>query len=175
MYEPKNITKEELKKEGMTLKRVIEEKKLIKTKLKLFHILQLEEDIISLNNEGLTLSKLDLEDVYLLEGMHLIVPAADKIIPLKEDNLKLQTYLIYLSYLYNIDLFAIYKIDSEYLWEILSHLQISENIKRNIYSLLFMNRGEYFSTYIEDLNRSEYREELKKDIQILQRSVKNSF
>ena len=107
--------------------------------------------------------------------MHLIVPAADKIIPLKEDNLKLQTYLIYLSYLYNIDLFAIYKIDSEYLWEILSHLQISENIKRNIYSLLFMNRGEYFSTYIEDLNRSEYREELKKDIQILQRSVKNSF
>ena len=175
MYELDNLTKEELKKEGMTLKRVIEEKKLIKTKLKLLHILKLDEDIIALNKEGLTLSSLGLEDVYLLEGMHLIAPIADKIIPFKANNLTLQTYLIYLSYLYDIDLFAIYKINPAYLWSILSELRISENIKRNIYSLLFASKGKYFSTYIEDLNHSEYRDYLKEDKKMLQRSVKTSF
>ena len=40
MYEPKNITKEELKKKKMTLKRVIEQKKLIKTKQKFCYLLR---------------------------------------------------------------------------------------------------------------------------------------
>ena len=136
------------------------------------HILCLDEDIITLNKEGLTLSSLDLEDIYLLDKAHLIVPVADKLIPFTENNLKLRTYLIYLSYLYNINFLDLYQIDLQYSLKLISSLQISENIKRNLYNLQETNKGKYFSTYIEELNNSEYRDSLRIDQKRLQRSVK---
>ena len=59
--------------EGITLKKFIEEKRLLKTKVKLLHILLLDEDIKDLSRECLTLTNLNLEDLLLTEEMHLIV------------------------------------------------------------------------------------------------------
>ena len=157
--------------EGVNLKRFIEEKSLLKTKIKLMHILLLDEDIISLNQKQFTLATLNLEDLIFTEEMHLIVPIKDKIIPFQENDLKLRSYLIYLSYLYHFDFLSIYENDKELLWKLISSLQISENIKTNIYKLLTINKGEYFSTYLEELNSSEYRSFLEEDKLILQRSV----
>ena len=161
--------------EGITLKKFIEEKRLLKTKVKLLHILLLDEDIKDLSRECLTLTNLNLEDLLLTEEMHLIVPVKDKIILGEIDELKLRSYLIYLSYLYNIDFLSIYEQDKELLWDLISRLQISDNIKNNFYQLLTTRNGEFFSSYLEELNNPEYRSSLREDKLILQRSVKNSF
>lgn len=159
--------------EGITLKKFIEEKRLLKTKVKLLHILLLDEDIKDLSRECLTLTNLNLEDLLLTEEMHLIVPVKDKIILGEIDELKLRSYLIYLSYLYNIDFLSIYEQDKELLWDLISRLQISDNIKNNFYQLLTTKNGEFFSSYLEELNNPEYRSKLREDQLILQRSVKS--
>ena len=115
--------------EGINLKRFIAEKRLLKTKVKLLHILLLDEDIKDLNRERLTLSELNLEDLFLTKEMHLIVPVKDKIISGEIDKIKIRSYFIYLSYLYNIDFLSIYEQDKELLWDLISRLQISDNIK----------------------------------------------
>lgn len=171
MIPVQTITREKRIEEGITLKRFVEEKRLLKTQIKLLHILYLDEDIISLNREGLTLSTLDLEDIYLTEEMHVIVPVANKIIAMKENDLKLRTYLIYFSYLYNVNFLKIYENNPQLLWQLISKLQISERIKKNFYELLETNKGAYFSTYLEELNNAEYRSNLREDKLILQRSV----
>ena len=159
--------------EGITLKRFIEEKRLLKAKVKLLHILLLDEDIKSLNHSHLTLVNFNLEDLVLTEEMHLIAPIKDKIISGETNELKLRSYLIYLSYLYNIDFLSIYEKDQALLWNLIQKLQISDNIKNNVYQLLTAKKGEFFSSYLEELNNPEYRSNLREDQIILQRSVKS--
>lgn len=159
--------------EEINLKRFIAEQRLLKTKIKLLHILLLDEDIKDLSRERLTLSELNLEDLFLTKEMHLIVPVKDKIISGEIDKIKIRSYLIYLSYLYNIDFLRIYKQDKALLWELISKIQISDNIKNNFYNLLTTKKGEFFSNYLEELNNPEYRSKLREDQLILQRSVKS--
>lgn len=165
------VITDEKKAEGITLKRFIEERRLLKTKVKLLHILLLDDDILSLEKEGYTISSLTLDDLYLTEDAHFIAPIKNRIVTSKENNLKLKTYLIYLSYLYNLDFFKIYQEDAKTLWELISKLHISKNIKDNLYLLICNNEGEYFSRYLEELNNPEYRGALRDDKLILQRSV----
>ena len=172
MKQKRNVITGKERIEGITLKQFIEEKRLLKTKIKLLHILLLEQDIKELEREYLTLETLQLDDLYLTEGMHLIVPVADKIIPFERNNLRLSTYLVYLSYLYEIDLLTIYEEDPEFLWKILSKLQISGSIKANLYNLMKNNEGECFEKHLEELNSSLYRDSLREDKLLLQRSVK---
>lgn len=172
MNQKRNVITSKERIEGITLKQFIEEKRLLKTKIKLLHILLLEQDIKELESKNLTLESLQLDDLYLTEGMHLIVPVEDKIIPFERNNLRLTTYLVYLSYLYEMDLLTIYEKDPEFLWEMLSKLQINENIKMNLYSLIKNNKGETFEKYLEELNSSLYRDSLREDKLLLQRSVK---
>ena len=159
--------------EEINLKRFIAEQRLLKTKIKLLHILLLDEDIKDLSRERLTLSELNLEDLFLTKEMHLIVPVKDKIISGEIDKIKIRSYLIYLSYLYNIDFLRIYKQDKALLWELISKIQISDNIKNNFYNLLTTKKGAFFSNYLEELNNPEYRSKLREDQLILQRSVKS--
>ena len=80
---------------GITLKTFIDEQRILKTQVKLYHIMYLDEDIMTLQKERLTLSNLTLEDIYLLEQYHMIIPVAKNIIPYEENDLLLKTYLIY--------------------------------------------------------------------------------
>ena len=66
----------------ITLKEFIEEKRILKTKVKLMHIKLLDEEIKKLHQEGLTLSKLSLEDLILTPEFQLICTLKDKIITL---------------------------------------------------------------------------------------------
>ena len=168
----KNVITSKEKLEGITLKQFIEEKRLLKTKVKLLHILLLEQDIKELENKSLTLKSLGLNDLYLTRNAHLIVPVEDLIIPYEKNNLRLSTYLVYLSYLYEIDLLTIYEEDPEFLCKILSKLQISGSIKANLYNLMKNNEGECFEKHLEELNSSLYRDSLREDKLLLQRSVK---
>ena len=73
---------------------------------------------------------------------------------------------------YEIDLLTIYEEDPEFLWKILSKLQISGSIKANLYNLMKNNEGECFEKHLEELNSSLYRDSLREDKLLLQRSVK---
>lgn len=152
----------------ITLKEFIEEKRILKTKVKLMHIKLLDEEIKKLHQEGLTLSKLSLEDLILTPEYQLICTLKDKIIPSEHNDIKLRTYFIYLSYLYNIDLLTLYEQDLTKLGLILSKLKLDREIKKNLYCLMSGSEGLYFSDCLEELNNSNYRE----DKLILQRSVK---
>ncbi len=154
--------------DGITLKEFIEEKRILKTKVKLMHIKLLDEEIKKLHQEGLTLSKLSLEDLILTPEFQLICTLKDKIIPSEHNDIKLRTYFIYLSYLYNIDLLTLYEQDLTKLGLILSKLKLDREIKKNLYCLMSGSEGLYFSDCLEELNNSNYRE----DKLILQRSVK---
>ena len=154
--------------DGITLKEFIEEKRILKTKVKLMHIKLLDEEIKKLHQEGLTLSKLSLEDLILTPEFQLICTLKDKIIPSEHNDIKLRTYFIYLSYLYNIDLLTLYEQDLTKLGLILSNLKLDREIKKNLYCLMSGSEGLYYSDCLEELNNSNYRE----DKLILQRSVK---
>lgn len=154
---------------GVTLKKFIEERRLLKTKFKLMQIGLLDKDIKNLNQEGLTLDHLNLENIWLTEGLQMVCTAE---VILNEDNhLKLTSYLIYLSYLYEIDLLSL---DQNELGIVLSNMKIPGEIKKNLYALMSNGEGTYFSDCIEAMNNPLYRENNKKDKLILQRSVKLS-
>ena len=152
---------------GVTLKEFIEERRKAKTKLKLMQIELLDKDIKNLNQEGLTLNNLNLENIWLTESLQIVCTA--EIIPIKENHLKLTSYLIYLSYLYEIDLLSL---DQNELGIVLSKLKIPQEIKRDLYALISNKEGAYFSDWIEAMNNPLYRESTKEDKLILQRSVK---
>lgn len=156
-----------------SLKEVIEEQTILKTQLKLMHIFYLDQYLIRLNETGYSLSDISLEDIYLTQEHQLYYSHKDKIIKGELSNeIKLKSYLLYLSYLYNIDFLQIYKINSNYLFEIILSLNISENIKQNIYLLLNNIPSPYFSEDIEDLNNHEYRESLPIDKKRLIKELK---
>ncbi len=169
----KNIITANIPNNAITLKRFIEQKRLLKTKLKLIHIQLLDEDIKQLEQENLTLLSLNLEDLYLTRNMHLIAPIENKIVPATDNNLKLQTYLIYLSYLYNLNLIKLYQSDPHLLWNLIQSLQISMHIKQSFYTLLKENKGDYFSTYLEELNSPLYRIKQQEDILTLKKCQPN--
>ena len=157
---------------GITLKTFIDEQRILKTQVKLYHIMYLDEDIMTLQKERLTLSNLTLEDIYLLEQYHMIVPVAKNIIPYEENDLLLKTYLIYLSYLYMIDLYKIYEENKEVAQKIILNLHISKSIKDSFIKLLNKENAAFFSSYIGKLNTPEYRLNVKEDSLVLKRSVK---
>lgn len=175
MNELRNVITKTKDVEGMNLKTCIEKERLIKTKIKLLHILLLDQDLETLEQKKLTVSNLDLEDLYVTEELHFIAPIEEKIIPYEQNNIKLSTYLIYLSYLYNIDLIKVYDKDPYLLWHLLSNIQISENIKRNFYTLMIDQKGDYFSSFLSELNNHEFRENVRKDKKILQRVSRKLF
>ena len=164
--EPLNVVRNK-KVLGVTLKEFIKERRLLKTKFKLMQIELLDKDIKNLNQEGLTLNNLNLENIWLTNSMQIVCIA--EIIPIEENHLKLTSYLIYLSYLYEIDLLSL---DQNELGIVLSKLKIPQEIKRNLYALISNKEGAYFSDWIEAMNNPLYRESTKEDKLILQRSVK---
>ena len=164
--EPLNVVRNK-KVLGVTLKEFIKERRLLKTKFKLMQIELLDKDIKNLNQEGLTLNNLNLENIWLTNSMQIVCTA--EIIPIEENHLKLTSYLIYLSYLYEIDLLSL---DQNELGIVLSKLKMPKEIKRNLYTLMSNGEGAYFSDCIETMNSSLYRENTKEDKLILQRSVK---
>ncbi len=159
-------------KEDISLQTFIDEKHLLKTKVKLLHIMHLDHDLKLLEAHNQTLSSLSLNDLFLTPRTTLISPVKNKIIPLTKNNLKLSSYLIYLSYLYNFDFTRMYEQDAKYALSLIANLAISYHLKSNVLVLAKCDDTPYFSTYLEELNTSFYRENQRKDRLILQRSVK---
>lgn len=146
----------------ISLKQFIEERRLLKTKFKLMQIEVLDKNIKRLNENGYTLNNLNLETIWLTKSLQIICTA--DIIPYEENHLKLTSYLIYLSYLYGIDLLSL---NQNELGVVLSKLKIPQVIKKNLYNLMMNNEGNYFSDCIETMNNSLYRENTKEDRRIL--------
>ena len=69
--EPLNVVRNK-KVLGVTLKEFIKERRLLKTKFKLMQIELLDKDIKNLNQEGLTLNNLNLENIWLTNSMQIV-------------------------------------------------------------------------------------------------------
>jgi len=148
---------------------IITEKRLLKTKIKLLQIALFDNDLKNLNSNGFDLASIELKDFRFLDGSNLVVPVYDKIIPAEDQNNILESYLIYLSYLYNIDLVTLYKTNYHLFYEIILSIELPPEIKMNLFELIKYNKGEYFSANIEGLNSAEYRENISKDERRLRR------
>ena len=77
--------------------------------------------------------------------------------------------MIYLSYLYSFDFLRLYEEDENELWQVIEGLNISQNIKDSLYSLLMNQESPYFSEFAEQLNNPEFREMQRLDKLILHR------
>lgn len=157
---PKNTT---------SLDKIIAERRLLKTKVKLLHIALFDNDLRTLNEKGLFVKDLSLADFRLTDTRELVVPIYDKIITDIESKNILESYLIYLSYLYNIDLLTIFKNDYHLFYEIIISIDLPPQIKMNIFELIKYNTGAYFSDNIELLNSAEIREKITQDERRLRR------
>lgn len=138
-------------------KQMIEKKTLLKTKLKLLQIAYFDYDLQTLHQNNLTLSSLNLSDFKLTETYNLFVPIQDKIIN-GDNDIKLRSYLIYLSYIYNIDLISLYEASIHDFYDIIFRLNLPEDLRRSLMSLLSKHDSAYFSTYLPKINTGEYRE-----------------
>jgi len=155
------------------LKEIIEEKKLIKIKLKLIQIYYLDQDLIELDKYNLGINNFNLDNIYLTENLGLYVPLKKGIVYKDEnDKTKLNSYLIYLSYLYNFNFFDLFLNKPGVFYQLICELNISERIKDNLLRLTATLPAEYFSKNIEELNNSIFRENLKEDELKLQRFKK---
>lgn len=146
-----------------TWKNRIERKSLLKTKLKLLQIEQFDRDLRVLHEHNLSLSHIGLEDFNLNKFHNLFVPIMDRIIPLKEkNNIKLKSYLIYLSYLYNYNFLECLK-NPNHLYRTIFSLEIEEELKQSLFRLLNQEEALYFSDYMDALRNLDFRERLIKD------------
>lgn len=161
-----NIVSNVVPNDSVSLKKVIEEKRLLKTKVKLLQIKLLDQDLESLETRHLSLAPFDLEHLFLTPKHHLI---CESLIIEKTSDLKLKSYLIYLSYLYSFDFLRLYEEDENELWQVIEGLNISQNIKDSLYSLLMNQESPYFSEFAEELNNPEFREMQRLDKLILHR------
>lgn len=157
------VIKKDIPENTTGLDKVIKERKLLKTKVKLIHIALFDKDLKNLNNEEFDIEGLCLEDFRLTSESNLIVPIYNKIISSKERSSILKSYLIYLSYLYNIDLVSLFKNDYHLFYEIIISLELPVEIKMNLFELIKYHTGDYFSDNIEILNSAEYREKIYQD------------
>lgn len=161
-----NIVSNVVPNDSVSLKKVIEEKRLLKTKVKLLQIKLLDQDLESLETRHLSLAPFDLEHLFLTPKYHLI---CESLIIEETSDLKLRSYLIYLSYLYSFDFLRLYEEDENELWQVIEGLNISQNIKDSLYSLLMNQESSYFSEFAEELNNPEFREMQRLDKLILHR------
>lgn len=156
----------------ITFDKMIEERKVLKPQIKLMHILSFDKELQLLHQNGFDLESMNLNDFHLTEKYLLIVPLAERIIPLKENSkTKLKSYLIYLSYLYNTNFLEIYYKNPNYLYNLLFGLNLNEEIKQNLFHLLNYKDAPFFSETMEVLNNASYREELHQDTIELSRKL----
>lgn len=160
---PLEVITKDIPKNTTGFDKVIKERKLLKTKVKLIHIALFDKDLRNINNEGFDIEGLCLEDFKLTSESNLVVPIYNKIVLSKEKNSLLDSYLIYLSYLYNIDLVSLYKSDYHMFYKIIINIELPVEIKINLFELIKYHTGEYFSNNVESLNSAEYREKIHQD------------
>lgn len=158
-----NVITKESPENTTSLERIIKEKRLLKTQIKLIHIALFDKDLKKLNKEGYDIAGLSLKDFQLTQDSNLIVPVYNRIISNIESNNILESYLIYLSYLYNIDLITLYRTNYHLFYEIILSIELPAAIKMNIFELIKYHTGEYFSDNIESLNNAKYREKINID------------
>ena len=171
--ELKVITKSSLENDT-SLEEIIKERRLLKTKIKLLHIISFDKDLKSLNSEGLDIRDLRIADLRLTPTYGLYAPIYNKISDLTDtSDSKLRSYLIYLSYLYNIDLLTLYQENFPLFYEIIISIELPVDIKMNIFSLRKYNDGFYFSDVSSELNSAEYREQQLVDGKKIRELIKN--
>ena len=171
--ELKVITKSSLENDT-SLEEIIKERRLLKTKIKLLHIISFDKNLKSLNSEGLDIRDLRIADFRLTPTYGLYAPIYNKIGDLTcASDSKLRSYLIYLSYLYNIDLLTLYQENFPLFYEIIISIELPVDIKMNIFSLKKYNDGFYFSDVSEELNSAEYREQQLVDDKKIRELIKN--
>ena len=171
--ELKVITKSNLENDT-SLEEIIKERRLLKTKIKLLHIISFDKDLKSLNSGGLDIRDLRIADLRLTPTYGLYAPIYSKISDLTDtSDSKLRSYLIYLSYLYNIDLLTLYQENFPLFYEIIISIELPVDIKMYIFSLRKYNDGFYFSDISSELNSAEYREQQLKDEQNIRELIKN--
>lgn len=171
--ELKVITKSSLENDT-SLEEIIKERRLLKTKIKLLHIISFDKDLKSLNSGGLDIRDLRIADLRLTPTYGLYAPIYSKISDLTDtSDSKLRSYLIYLSYLYNIDLLTLYQENFPLFYEIIISIELPVDIKMNIFSLRKYNDGFYFSDISSELNSAEYREQQLVDDKKIRELIKN--
>lgn len=171
--ELKVITKSNLENDT-SLEEIIKERRLLKTKIKLLHIISFDKDLKSLNSGGLDIRDLRIADLRLTPTYGLYAPIYSKISDLTDtSDSKLRSYLIYLSYLYNIDLLTLYQENYPLFYEIIISIELPVDIKMNIFSLRKYNDGFYFSDISSELNSAEYREQQLVDDKKIRELIKN--
>lgn len=152
---------------------IIAERKLIKTQIKLLHIAAFDRDLKKIRSARQGISEIKLTDFYLSSEQNLVVPIQERITKRKNNYRDLaSSYLVYLSYLYNIDLFNLYENDPIVFYEIILSLNLSNDIKRSLFILLQNREDTYFTAYLDGLNTPEYREQLEDDKKRLSRELK---
>ena len=171
--ELKVITKSNLENDT-SLEEIIKERRLLKTKIKLLHIISFDKDLKSLNSGGLDIRDLRIADLRLTPTYGLYAPIYSKISDLTDtSDSKLRSYLIYLSYLYNIDLLTLYQENFPLFYEIIISIELPVDIKMNIFALRKYNDGFYFSDASSELNSAEYREQQLVDDKKIRELIKN--
>jgi hypothetical protein len=150
----------------------IEERKKLKPQIKLLHIYHFDKDLKTLEQNNLSLYNIGLGDFRLTEGYQLIVPVRSRIGEFNNiRDIKLKTYIIYLSYLYGINFFPIYFLYPNYFYELILNLKINDEIKQDLFNLLNEKNAKYFSEYIESFNHAEARDNLTQDSLKLRRTL----
>ena len=150
--------------EYITMKRIIEEKRLLKTKIKLLQIECFEKDIMSLQEKGLYLTGLGLDRFHFTNTYNMYVPITiDDLTTENNIDTEIKYYLIYLSYLYNVDFLKLYFENPYYLYDLLLTLHIDKKIKENLFFVLNKIPADRFSKYIDNLNNEEFRNALYED------------
>ncbi len=157
---------------SINLQKVIEERQIIKTQLKLLHIATFERDLAKLHAQKLSLSSIGIPDFYFTKNRELIVPVESKIVTANDGKLTLETYLIYLSYLYNIDFVSLYKNNPTIFYKTIMSLNLSDEIKQNLFSLLQGIDSPNFGYHLDSLSTPEFRECLEMDKKRLARELK---
>lgn len=152
-------------------KEVIEKRRLLKTKLKLLQIRAFDHDIKKLLDEGLTIYSLGLEDCKLTSTYLLDVPVFHKIIR-AENDLKVRSYFIYLSYLYNFDFMNLYERKSSNFYKLVTNLGLPPDMRKNLMNLLCGDEGNFFSSYLDELASPEFRNRLYEMSKTLHMRVK---
>lgn len=131
--------------------------------MKLLHISLFDNDLKTLKAKKLSIKDLSLDDFYLTSTLNLISPIEDKIIPMESNKNIIDSYLIYLSYLYNIDLVNIYYYNYKLFYEIFINLNLPSSIKMSLFDLRKYNEAPYFSDNTYMLDNPFYRETIKED------------